>query len=50
MTEEQQEHFDQLYEWYVNQIQSLLSDLLSVEDMEVQEAILQKLNEQFRFK
>ncbi len=50
MTENQIEIVDEIYKYYTEEIQSMLNDLFSVEDMEVQEAVLQKLHEQFRFK
>ena len=49
MTEEQFVHTQQLYQWVADHIQTLLSDLLSVEELEVQEALVDRLNEQFRF-
>lgn len=50
MTEDQIERVDEIYEYFTKEIQSMLDDLFSVEDKEVQDAILQKLQEQFRFK
>ena len=50
MTEEQLERVDQVYKYYTEEMQSMLDDLFSVEDEEVQNAVLQKLQEQFRFK
>lgn len=50
MTEEQYVRVNQIYEWYVEEIKAILDDLLSVEDQEIQEALILKLQEQFRFK
>lgn len=50
MTEDQIERVDEIYEYFTKEVQSMLDDLFSVEDKEVQDAILQKLQEQFRFK
>lgn len=50
MTEDQLERVDEIYKYYTEEIQSLLDDLFSVEERVVQETVLQKLNEQFRFK
>lgn len=50
MTEDQIQRVDEVYKYYTEEIQSLLDDLFSVEEQIVQETVLQKLNEQFRFK
>ena len=49
MTEEQQARVDELYSYVSETVNELMSDLLPVEDMEVQDALLVKLQEQFRF-
>ena len=49
MSEEQYERVESLYSYYTDEIKSMLSDLLSVEDPEVQTALINKLQEQHRF-
>lgn len=49
MTEEQLDRVEELYSYVSKTINEMMDDLLSVEDMEVQEALLLKLQEQFRF-
>lgn len=49
MTEEQLERVEELYSYVSETIAEMMSDLLSVEDVEVQEALVLKLQEQFRF-
>lgn len=50
MTEDQIERADEIYKYYTEEILAMLDDLFSVEVKEVQDAVLQKLQEQFRFK
>lgn len=50
MTEDQIERADEIYKYYTEEILAMLDDLFSVEVKEVQDAVLQKLEEQFRFK
>ena len=49
MTEEQLERVEELYSYVSETIAEMMSDLLYVEDVEVQEALVLKLQEQFRF-
>lgn len=49
MTEKQQDRVDELYAYVVETISELIDDLLSVEDKEIQYALLVKLQKQFRF-
>lgn len=49
MTGEQLERVEELYLYVSETIAEMMSDLLSVEDVEVQEALVLKLQEQFRF-